>query len=176
MEYITAGIFIVAAMWLLVALGIVSALGIVFYKLSRKAADTIADAQEQIKDAKEQMNNAQAILRTLSNKYALMSPRELEAWLTTLFSQQIALASHTAVAEKNPDAVTILYYKSLERMIAYMGDDAIAALDMCYGDNYLVRWCELHFAMLDDAGIMGEIIEKEINSRAIAREMATPVQ
>jgi len=105
------------------------------------------------------------------NKYASLTIMELEPILRAAYSQQLALASALAVTIKDPNAVDLLYTKSVDGLLVYLGQETIDALNYYYGDGFILRWCETQFKLLENEGIISEIIAKTIKSAQIERTM-----
>lgn len=105
------------------------------------------------------------------NKFITLSPDELDKRLSTIFADQLELASATSVSEKDPNASVILYAKAFEGSIIFLGQKTIDAINYYYGDNYVIKWFETAYKILENRGLVSKIIQKEIYADVIRKEL-----
>lgn len=130
------------------------------------------EAENNNKVVNEQAEQIKKYTSMEQNKYASMTLSELEPVLQSLYSQQLSIISAQLISENDPNARDILYAKSLEAMITYLGPETIEALDYYYGKNFITRWCETKYFLLENAAVISEIIDnKTIRSAQISKAM-----
>lgn len=104
------------------------------------------------------------------NRVISLSANEFENYLFRVYSSMLEVVSAKDVSDKDPNAITILYAKSLEAMITYLGSETVEAIDYYYGKDYLFRWCELRFKLLENRGTLPNIIAKRASADSIENE------
>lgn len=104
------------------------------------------------------------------NRVISLPVNEFENYLFRVYSSMLEITSAKDVSDKDPNAITILYAKSLEAMIAYLGNETTEAIDYYYGKDYLYRWCELRFKLLENRGALPNIISKRVYADSIETE------
>lgn len=122
-------------------------------------------------DAKKYAEKMKARTDAKYNKYIALTPQELDERLGVLFAAQLELCSVSAVAETDPEAIGKLYALAVAGLLNYIGPESIAAIEYYYGSNYVVRWCELKYKLLENRGILSKIIDKEMYLDKIAKEL-----
>lgn len=105
------------------------------------------------------------------NKYIALSPQDLNSLLCTIFAAQLELSSTTQISELDPDRAAKLYLHATEGMIAYIGKESIDAINYYYGKDYIFRWCEMKYRLLENHGVIKRVIAKEMYSEAITKEL-----
>lgn len=126
--------------------------------------------QSSKKIKKKTMLQMKKLDKDVQNKYnriALLSIGEFDNYMTKVFSMCMELASAESISDKDPDAAVKLYARTLERVITYLGPETIRALDYFYGKDYLVRWCELRYNMLNSRRYLPKIISKTLYAEGI---------
>lgn len=154
------GQIILLTIWLLFGIFIVLWLIRASCKLFWYAYKTKTKAEDYAKKIKTRTDNKY-------NKYISLTPSELDARLSVIFSQQLELISLTKISEKDPDAAPLLYALAVERVIVYLGPETIEAINYYYGEGYVIRYCETMYKLLENRGIITNIIEKRITSDKI---------
>lgn len=104
--------------------------------------------------AKKQQNDMQY------KKIISLTPKELDEYLGIVFGYFLEVNTVSRVSEKDPDASVKLYANTLSSMMSYIGEENIEALDYYYGSDYLSKWCELRYALLENRRILSPIINK----------------
>lgn len=105
------------------------------------------------------------------NKYAGLSFSELEAVLQSIYSEQLSIVSAQLVSTNDPNARDVLYAKSLEAMLAYLGPETLDALDYYYGKNFITRWCETKYFLLENDAVISSVIDKSIRAMQIRKAL-----
>lgn len=95
------------------------------------------------------------------NMYISLTPDELDHRLVRIFSRSLELASVTFVSKNDPDAAPKLYAKAVEKTLVFIGDESIAAIDRYYGKDYVIKWCELAYALIENKGLLSKLIDKD---------------
>lgn len=119
-------------------------------------------AKKKKKDADTYAANIKLRTDEKYNKYISLTPDELDKRLATIFSAMLELSSVIYVSEKDPSRAEILYTKATERLLIYLGNDTINAIEYYYGKGYVVRWCELQYQLLENHGELSKILEKQV--------------
>ena len=95
------------------------------------------------------------------NKFAMMAPSELDQYLLKLFSMYIQISADNDVSDRDHNATEKLYFNVATRIITYLGPDTVSAIEYFYGDNYIMRWCELQFIYLNRNNKLITMIEQD---------------
>ena len=93
------------------------------------------------------------------NKIAGMTPSDLEAYLTKIFSLTLELASAEFISERDPNGRKNLYKTALAQFIQYLGD-SYDAIEYYYGEGYVINWFSLQYRLLDYHGEIDKIVHK----------------
>lgn len=96
------------------------------------------------------------------NKIALMSPQDLSAYLTQSFAKMLELESQASISEKDPDATTKLFAVSLAALLRFLGDETVAAIDYYYGKDYVQRWAEYSYRLIEARRLTDSVINKNM--------------
>lgn len=128
-------------------------------------------ALDKVKAAKEEAEAIRIRTEEKYNKYASMPIEELDGVLMTLFACHLETASLTDVSENDPGAALSLYSVASENLLEYLGQETVDAIDYYYGKNYIVRWCELRYQLLENHGIVSRAVRKEIYAKGIIDAM-----
>lgn len=154
------GQIIVLTIWLLI--GILITLGLIYaaLKLFWFAYKTKCAAEDYAKKIKTRTDNKY-------NKYISLTPDELDQRLSLIFSQQLELVSLTKISEKDPDAPSVLYALALAEVLKYIGEESLRAIDYYYGDNYVVKFCETTYKLLENRSVISNVIAKSANADKI---------
>lgn len=91
------------------------------------------------------------------NKVACLSVRELDSYLGGVFTNMLLISSMKDYTPTDPNGAVILYAKSLEAMLVYLGEDTIAAIESYYGKGFVERWCEVRYKILNQNGSLANI-------------------
>ena len=105
------------------------------------------------------------------NKYIALSPQDLNNLLCSIFAAQLELSSTTQISELDPDRAAKLYLHATEGTGAYIGKESIDAINYYYGKDYIFRWCEMKYRLLENHGVIKKVIAKEIYSETITKEL-----
>lgn len=105
------------------------------------------------------------------NKLAAMSQPELDSYLTKTYSVVLEITCATLISGNDPDAMDKLYGNSLIRMLEYIGQESIDALDYYYGKGYVDKWCELRYAFLENSGVIHTLIDRVATSTTVAHAL-----
>lgn len=92
------------------------------------------------------------------NKIATLSVNELNDYLNSVFSQMIALSVDKDISSKDPNNAIILYAKSLEATILYLGPETIRAIEYYYGAGFIERWCESRYFIMERNGTLAKAL------------------
>lgn len=133
--------------------------------LSNIVVKLYRDAKKKRKEADEYAARIKKQTDEKYNKYISLTPSELDARLAVLFSSMLEICSVTSVSEKDPSRAEILYVKATERLLLYLGNESIEAIESYYGKGYIVRWCELQYQLLENHGDLSKILEKQMYSQ-----------
>lgn len=98
------------------------------------------------------------------NKIAALSPSDLDAYLIKMFSMCIMISSDTDVSERDPEARDKLYAYTATRMLKYLGNDTVDAIEYYYGEGFIIRWCEMRYNYLHRNNKLGAIISSQNNN------------
>ena len=121
--------------------------------------------------AKQHMLDVKNRTEEKYNKYISLTPQELDDRLINIFALQLELSAVSDISEKDPDAPGLLYGHALEGMMRFIGNHSIDAIDYYYGEDYISKWCEMHYRILENRGVLSKIITRQVYADAIAREL-----
>lgn len=166
----TAAIFylIIISMILLLFVLIIAAgiCFIIFRKRKEIYKDKIKEAETYVADVKKRTDMQY-------KKLIQLSPKDLDEYLGLIFSYYLELNSESRVSEKDPAVVTKLYATILNSMLEYLGDDVVEALDYYYGEEFVEKWCQLRYLILENRRTLSKVINKSYNFAAV-QETNTP--
>lgn len=153
-----------AIFWLIIVTTILASLCIQVVKLIYHLISLNKQAKQHLLDVKKRTEEKY-------NKYIALTPAEFDERLIKIFSTQLELCAVSDVSEKDPDATGVLYAHALEGVMRFIGTRSIDAIDYYYGTDYISRWCEVHYRILENRGILSKVITRQIYSDTIAREL-----
>lgn len=154
-----------ATIFALFAIGLVF-LGYSFY-LYKLGGEFLDKAREEKKLMEVNHKKLDQLVQNKYNRVALLNISEFDQYMTKVFSMCMELATKESVSEKDPDAAVKLFAKTLERVEVYLGTETITAIDYFYGKDFLIRWCEMRFNLLNSRMYLPKIIDKSIYAESI---------
>lgn len=102
--------------------------------------------------------------RNKVNRIVTLPVKEFEEYLTKIYTQVLELSAAKDVSDKDPNASTILYARSIEKIMLYLGNETLEAIEYYYGKDFIIRWCEMRFKILENNGKLSGIISKDLYS------------
>lgn len=115
----------------------------------------------------EQAKRIDKLTQDKFNKIATLSIEEFDAYMSKLFSICMELSSVEKVSDKDPIAPEVLYAETLKRLMVYLGPETLHAIDYYYGENYLSRWCETRYTLLNNRGYIAKVVTRDIYADSI---------
>lgn len=146
---------------LLVIGGVVITFGVKFFLAAKQYKEDMEKSAE-IADKR---------LRKGYNRIATMEVEKLHSYLSTIFTRCLEITIDKDISKKDPDAVVALMPLAEEQMMLYLGDETIEAIEYYYGLNYIHRWVELSYRILEKRGI----ISSWISDRSMRSDIAEKV-
>ena len=109
--------------------------------------DAEARAQGIIKQAKAQVN-----------QFASLSPNELNQELSRVWTNIITAEIIENISEKDSHGEEELYLRGMQRFLEYFSG-SMDAINIRYGNDYLIKWFDLHFDVMQAEGAITRLIE-----------------
>lgn len=109
--------------------------------------DAEAKAQGIIKQAKAQVN-----------QFASLPPNELNQELSRVWTNVITAEIIENISEKDSHGEEELYLRGMQRFLEYFSG-SIDAINIRYGEDYLIKWFDLHFDVMQAEGAIKNLIE-----------------
>lgn len=130
-------------------------------------------AKEYHKAQEDLLKAAEIKTKKEYNKIATLPFKEFTDFLVVAFSRMLILSSDANVSESpGPNAHEELYMQALARLIEYLGEETVTAIEYYYGKGYLARWCKEAYRYLEYAGVATSIIKKERDVASVARRIS----
>lgn len=105
------------------------------------------------------------------NRIATMTTHELDQYLADIYSMVLEINSVSNVSEKDPKCNQNLYAYSITSMYEYLGSDTIDAIEYYYGKNFITKWCEYRYRILENRGILVRILSREVTADGIRQNI-----
>lgn len=105
------------------------------------------------------------------NKVATLSPRELNIYLSKLYSIALILQSVTDISEKDTMSAEKLLASSIAKMLSDLRPETVSAIDYYYGNDYVITWCASQYRYLENLGILSAIIAKNCTVDRVYTEL-----
>lgn len=127
-------------------------------------------------DAIKALQRNEKKLQDKYNQIASLSPTELEKYLANIFAKFLELNSAAYVSDNDHEAREKLYARSTADVLAYLGTETVDAINYRYGNDYIYRWCEATYKLLENRGMLMSIINKTIYAESIANIISNMTQ
>lgn len=129
----------------------------------------IVYVKRRYKEIDNYRNTVQHAVQIEYNKIATMKPEELDIWLDKIFTSCIKMSIASHYTPKDPINGETVYAHALAEMIKYIGPTTEEAINFFYGTDYIYRWCELQYRLMDQTGALSKLIDT-IHPRAYDEE------
>ena len=117
-------------------------------------------ARRRVKRAKKIVELINRKTKAEFNKIACLPVRELDAYLGGVYTNMLLISSMKDYTPTDPNGAVILYAKSLEAMLVYLGQETVHAIEYYYGEGFIERWCEVRFKILNQNGTLANIAKQ----------------
>ena len=105
------------------------------------------------------------------NKIALMSPKDLNTYLTQTFAKMLEVESQARVSEKDFEATTKLFAYSLVALMDFLGPETIDAIDYYYGKDYVQRWAQYSYRLIEARRLTDSVVNKTMIYESLTSQM-----
>lgn len=154
----------ILSLWLIIGICVCAKSGMVLFKIIRKRAKLLAEAEKYAEESKKAVDEKY-------NRYALMTPLDLHNTLVYIFAKQIELASARFITSEDKESSQKLYGYLIVEITKYLGEDNISAIERYHGNGFVLRWCELQYKLLENSGVLTKIIEKTCYADKVISEL-----
>lgn len=120
--------------------------------------------KKRYKDIDQYRATVQHSVQIEYNKIATMKPEDLDNWLDKIFTSCIKMSIAAHYTPKDPINGETVYAHALVEMIKYIGPTTEEAINFFYGTDYIYRWCEMQYKLMDQTGTLSKLIETIIPS------------
>lgn len=127
-------------------------------------------------DAIKALQRNEKKLQDKYNQIASLPPVELDRYLSNMFAKCLELNSAAYVSDNDHEAREKLYARATADMLAYLGTETIDAINYRYGTDYIYRWCEINYKLLENRGTLVSIINKTTYAETIANGLTGMAQ
>ena len=172
-----SGLFSVLILLILLLAGALILICIGIYeimKYQKKLRDRYSDADKYYEyKVDEATNEAKKIITTAkekTNRFAMMSMRELEDWLCTILAQYLQVGV-TKINPKDPDALARIITDVTVHIVNYIGEDNMKCIDTYFGDDFVIKWLSLKLRLIEDNNMIAKICDKTIYATGILNEL-----
>lgn len=149
------------AIALLVVGGFFAYMAYKFYRKGRR----YADMQE------EMVKKAEVRLRKQYNRIATMEPKDFYTFLTDAFGKMLEIEAQTRVSNKDFEAPEKLYAVATTALMAYLGNDTVAAIEYYYGTGFIERWTRYSYRLLESRGVISRFITSDTRYESARESM-----
>ena len=105
------------------------------------------------------------------NKIALMSPKDLNTYLTQTFAKMLEVESQAHISEKDFEATTKLFAYSLAALVDFLGPETIDAIDYYYGKDYVQRWAQYSYRLIEARRLTDSVVNKAMIYESLTNHM-----
>ena len=121
--------------------------------------------KQVIKDAEKKASTILLNAKSQINAFASLDPATLNGELSRIFTlvTNIEIKSHISTRDVNADEE--LYLRSQVAFLEYFSGN-INQINLRYGEDYLIKWFDLHYKTLESEGIIREMISKQLNENS----------
>lgn len=119
----------------------------------------IVYVKKRYKEIDNYRNTVQHAVQIEYNKIATMKPEDLDIWLDKIFTSCIKMSIAAHYTPKDPINGETVYAYALADMVNYIGPTTEEAINFFYGTDYIYRWCELQYKLMDQTGALSKLIE-----------------
>lgn len=149
-------VYIWAIILLILGIGLIF-IGLLYWAKARKILQVAKKSAELV----EKRTNMKF------NRIATLSIHELDQYLADVYSMVLELSSVSNVSELDPKRDQNLYAYSITAMYEYLGSDTIDAIEYYYGKNFITKWCEYRYRILENRGVLLRILNREVTAEGI---------
>ncbi len=103
-------------------------------------------------------------LRNNNNAIAALNPTELEMFLAKEYAKQLELVLVSDMSINDPDSMSKCYLNSSAELIKFLGEDTVDAISDRYGKDFVIKWCEVQFRLLENSGDLAKIYNRVTKS------------
>ena len=160
----TAEIFYLIIISMISILFVLIGASIGFFIIAYKRKETY---KNKIKEAEAYAVDIKKKTDMQYKKLIQLSPKELDDYLGMIFGYFLELNAESRVSERDHEVVTKLYASTLSSMLEYLGEDVIEAFDYYYGKEYIEKWCQLRYLLLENRRTLSKVINKTYDYNAV---------